>query len=136
MVNKHPGIDGIPFYGSPTEIKAGDPEHEQPQVGQHVFVKRLDLSDKQDMKTYEEVSRKFTHEHVQPSFEERKYDEDKKNWVVLIRWAEAYLYMKSQFPGGVLEADVTEELRSELTVLPPDENEEDSKETDDGERRI
>jgi len=86
-----PGHNGLPFRGPVPNLKDSDPV--QPEVANQVFVHVLNLTDKEDLKTYQKICQMVGNGYAQISFEEREYDKEAKNWRVLIRWMLLYTHM-------------------------------------------
>jgi hypothetical protein len=88
-----PGSEGMPFRGTVPMLKEDDPPERQPQMGSQVQVDILVLSDTEDLKRYRDICQLVANGFGQISYEERKYDEDVKNWRVLVRWFLTYAYV-------------------------------------------
>jgi hypothetical protein len=89
-----PGIEGLPFRGANIpDLKETDPSKFRPQVGQQIFANVLDLSDKDDMKYYQQILQLVGNGYAQISVEERKYDDSIRSWRVFIRWILYYGYI-------------------------------------------
>jgi len=89
-----PGVDGLPYRGATPNLKEGD--RVRPQTASQVFVRVLNLADKDDLAKYEQISQMVGNGYAQISCEERMYDPDIKNWRVLIRWMLLYTHMPSE----------------------------------------
>lgn len=89
-----PGFDGLPFRGRVPSLK--DTDRVQPQTSSQVYVHVLDLSNEKHLKLYRQICQVVGNGMAQISVEERKYDEEKKNWRVFIRWMLNYTHMPSE----------------------------------------
>lgn len=87
-----PGSDGLPFKGPIPNLKHDDPGHKQPQVGMKVHVETLDLSKPAQMKRYRDICQAVGNGYEQLSKEDMRYDENKKNWRVFVRWLELFTF--------------------------------------------
>lgn len=96
-----PGLDGLPFRGSPPVIKEDDPPEKRPQIGMQLFVTVLELKRPEDLLYYQKVAQLVGNGVAQISFEERHWVEEDKNWKVLLRWMLYYQYMLSPDTTGV-----------------------------------
>jgi hypothetical protein len=85
-----PGYDGLPFRGPRPDLKENDSEERLPQPGMQVSVNVLDLSKPEDLEYYGRISQLVANGYAQISFEERKFVEEKKGWLVLVRWFMLY----------------------------------------------
>jgi hypothetical protein len=88
-----PGHDGLPFRGSVPQLKEDDSTEKRPQVGTQLYVDVLDLSKPDDLLHYRDVCQMVANGYAQVSYEDRQYDEDVKNWRILLRWFLNYAYV-------------------------------------------
>lgn len=95
-----PGWNGRPFRGPVPHLKEDDPDYRQPKEAAKVHIDVLDLSIKLHQGKYQKISQMVANGFAVISFEERKYDEVKKNWRVLVRWFEVFAYMPPAVAGG------------------------------------
>ncbi len=91
-----PGWEGLPFKGPPPDLKAGDPQFRQPQVGMKVHVEVLELSRPKDMRRYRTICQMVGNGYAQMSKEDMRYDEKAKHWRVFIRWLELFTFDPSR----------------------------------------
>ena len=94
-----PGWNGRPFRGPIPHLREGDPE---PKEGAKVHVDVLDLSKKEDLGKYRELSQMVANGFAMISFEKQEYDPVKKNWRVLVRWYEVFAYMPDAVSRGIM----------------------------------
>jgi len=95
-----PGFDGLPFRGPRPDLKETDAPENQPRPGMQVNVHILDLSKPEDLEYYEQISQLVGNGYAQISFEERKFVEEKKTWLVLLRWFLLYTCLPSPVQRG------------------------------------
>jgi hypothetical protein len=89
----YPGLEGLPFRGTPPTIKEDDPFEKRPQIGMQTHVRVLDMDDPADLKLYTDIAQLVADGVAQISFEERHWVESKETWKVLIRWIVSFYYM-------------------------------------------
>ena len=94
-----PGYEGVPFRGTVPNIKESDPDEQRPQLGMQVRVDILDLSKPEDLEYYGQISQMVGNGFAQISFEERQFIEEKKSWLVLLRWMLHFAYMPNPSAG-------------------------------------
>lgn len=92
MEPKFPGLDGLPFRGHTFDRKEIDPTHLQPKQGVNVHVEVLQMSEPDDRKRMEHIYNLVANGTAVISIEEREYDPEAKNWRILIRWADMFVY--------------------------------------------
>lgn len=95
-----PGYNGVPFRGTPPFLKDEDDPAKQPKTAYQVYADIFDLSIPEDLAYYGQVWQLAANGYVLISADERKYDEEKKNWRVFLRWAQPYTYAPENFPHG------------------------------------
>ncbi len=88
-----PGINGLPFLGTPPNLKDNDPEAKQPQVGAKIHVEILLLNDPKQLEHYTDIFQLIANGFAMLSTEERIYDQELKTWRIFIRWMECYSYV-------------------------------------------
>lgn len=88
-----PGHDGLPFRGAVPQLKEDDPTEKQPQVGCQLYVDILDLAKPGDLEHYRNICQMVANGYAQVSYEDRRYDEELKNWRILLRWFLNYAYV-------------------------------------------
>ena len=93
-----PGWDGLPFRGTIPDLKDGDPK--QPVQHQKVHIEILCLWVENDMKKYREICQVVANGYGLISKEDARYDEQKKNWRVFIRWLELFTAMEKGTDNG------------------------------------
>jgi hypothetical protein len=81
---------GMPYRGPAFPYKEDDPPSRQPQMRMQAHVRTFDLADDEDRKEYELVAQKWADQTIQVSFEERVYNPEKKNWIILMRWFDMF----------------------------------------------
>jgi len=86
-----PGFDGYPFRGPVPDLKEQD--ERQPQVGVETHVDLFDLAKPEDLDRYRQVIQLVGHNYAQISVEERKWVDEKKSWMIFLRWMLYYTYL-------------------------------------------
>jgi len=95
QANTFPGWEGLPFKGRIPDLREEDVR--QPIQGLKVHVRVFDLSDDKDLLYYESICQ-ITANGFAHMTENRKYDKDKKNWRVFVRWALLYSFVPDTVP--------------------------------------
>jgi len=89
---KFPGFQGLPFKGTPPDLKNEDAPRRLPITNGRVYVRIFDLSKTRELSEYEKIMSKFVGDrsHSLLSHEEFMQMPDKGTWKTLIRWVELY----------------------------------------------
>lgn len=98
-----PGFAGLPYHGRPYNLKEEDPVELQPKIAGAAFVDILDLAKVEDLERYRKIIQLTIKGCVSISVNERKYDEETKNWRVFLQWVYCYTYNPTEaLEGGLL----------------------------------
>ena len=87
-----PGHGGLPFRGTPPDLKNSDPEHLQPRQGARVHVEVLDMWNDDHVKRLEDVFQMVANGYAIIS-KEREVEVPEHNSIrVFLRWAEMFVF--------------------------------------------
>jgi hypothetical protein len=86
-------FDGLPFRGTPPQLKTNDPAHMRPVKDIEAHVKTFLTTNEEDMKEYTAVWSSITRKHAVLGAEERVYDESIKGWRIFMRWCDIFYKM-------------------------------------------
>jgi len=103
----HPAIksqgyeyEGLPYVGTPYDLKDKDPDDQKPQLAHKGQVAILDLSQEDDLQQYRHIVQRLADGKALHSAEERVYDPESKNWRVFIRWLEPFYEPPANIQGA------------------------------------
>lgn len=82
--------DGLPYKGKVRDYKENDPDDKLPQMGMEAHVDIFELNDKEQLKAYEAVVQKLVSDRAILSYEEKEYDQELKNWRILIVYTDLF----------------------------------------------
>jgi len=88
-----PGVDGLPFRGTPPMLRDNDPDHKQPQRGLEAHLDIFVLNNEDDKKKLVNIRQAAVNGYVQIGKEDLQYDAELKTWRVLVFWYDVFAYM-------------------------------------------